>query len=126
MTVLFPDARSCVISYLDEVLEVPVHSRVPKTRPDTFVRILNAGGAGQVNPALDDVAFTVETWSSSEGATADLAQLVRAYLRDATIMAGHGVYAYNEWGPPVDLPDDESGQFRFTFTFSIRIRGRTA
>lgn len=124
-TVVFPDARAAVITYLNESVGVPVSSRVPDKRPNDFIRVLHAGGAGTVNPALDDVAFTVESWSTSEGEAADRAQLVRAQLRSATTMGGHAVYAYNEWGPPVDLPD-ESGQFRFTFTFSIRIRGHAA
>lgn len=124
-TVIFPDAKAAVITYLSETLTVPVSSRIPNTRPDDFIRILHAGGAGAVNPALDDVAFTVESWSTNEGGAADRAQLVRAHLRNATVMGGHGVYAYTEWGPPVDLPD-ESGQYRYTFTFTIRIRGHAA
>lgn len=124
-TVIFPDARAALISHLSDVMDVPVSSRVPNSRPPDFIRVLHAGGAGAINPALDDVAFTLESWSTDEGSAADRAQLIRAHLRNAVTMDGHAVYAYNEWGPPVDLPD-ESGQFRFTFTFSLRIRGHSA
>jgi hypothetical protein len=124
-TVVFPDAKAAVINYLSEVLEWLVVSQVPRTRPARFVRVLLSGGAGQVNPALDEVAFTIEAWSNSEGEAADTIQLARAQLRNAHQMGGVPVYGYTERGAPVDLPD-ESGQFRYTYSFSLRFRGEAA
>lgn len=124
-TVIFPDTRALCIGYLNSLLDVPVRSEVPGSRPPAFVRILTAGGAGMVNPALDDVALTVEAWADSDGEAHDLAQRCRAHLRNASTWGDTGVYGYNEWGTAVSLPD-ESRQSRFTFTFSIRVRGRRA
>lgn len=120
-TLIYPDAKAAAIAYLRPLVSVPVVSRVPRDRPSGFVRILNAGGAGQVDPVLEEVALTVESWDNDESTAGRRAQLIRDYLRRAYTMNGHPVYGYSEMGPPVDLPD-ESGQWRYTFTFSIRMR----
>ena len=120
-SLIYPDVKKILITYLSEHLEVPVASRVPKGRPAAFVRILLAGGAGRVDPVFEEVAATVESWDDNEASAQHRAQVVRDLLRRASMMGGHPVYNYQEWGPPVDLPD-ESGQSRYTFTFSLRLR----
>lgn len=121
-TIIYPDAKAAVVAYLNGALDVEVYSRVPMDeRPRAFVRILSAGGEGAVESVLSDVAFTVESWDNDEDKAHDTAQQIRGALRSAYLMAGMPVYGYREWGPPVDLPD-ESGQPRYTFTFSIRFR----
>ena len=120
-TLIYPDAKAAVIAYLRPLVSVPVVSRVPLDRPAGFVRILNAGGAGRVDPVLEEVALTVESWDNDEPTAERRAQLIRGHLRRAYTMGGHPVYGYSELGAPVDLPD-ESGQWRDTFTFSIRMR----
>ena len=120
-TLIYPDAKAAVIAYLRPLVSVPVVSRVPRDRPSGFVRVLNAGGSGRVDPVLEEVALTVESWDNDESTAERLAQRIRDHLRRAYTMNGHPVYGYSEMGPPVDLPD-ESGQWRYTFTFSIRMR----
>ena len=120
-TLIYPDAKAAVRAHLKPLLDVPVSSRVPKLRPAGFVRILNAGGAGRVDPVLEEVALTVESWDNDESTAERRAQIIRDHLRRAYTMGGHPVYGYSELGAPVDLPD-ESGQCRYTFTFSIRMR----
>ena len=120
-TLIYPDAKAAVIAHLRPLASVPVVSRVPRDRPAGFVRILNAGGAGRVDPVLEEVALTVESWDNDEPTAERRAQRIRDHLRRAYTMNGHPVYGYSEMGPPVDLPD-ESGQWRYTFTFSIRMR----
>ena len=117
----YPDPKAALIAYLSEHLDVPVASRVPNTRPEAFVRVLLAGGQGNVEGLLSDVAFTVESWDDSESAAQARAQQIRGHLRNAYLMGGHPVAGYTEWGPPVDLVD-LSGQWRYTFTFAIRFR----
>lgn len=118
---VFPSGRRVLREHLESLLDVPVRIKVPNPRPGGFVRILNAGGAGQINPALQEVALTVESWDDDEVLAEDRLNRIRALLREATMWAGVPVYKYTEWGPPVDLPD-ESEQPRFTYTFSIRLR----
>ena len=118
---IFPDAKAVARTYLAGHLQVPVVSRVPTTRPGGFVRLLNAGGAGLTGVVFNDVALTVESWDDDEATAARRAQVIRDLLRRAYMMGGHPVYAYTEWGPPVDLPD-ESDQYRYVWTFSIRMR----
>lgn len=120
-TLIYPDAKATVIAYLKPLVDVHVGSRVPVTRPAGFVRILHAGGAGRVGPVLEEIALTVESWDNDESTAERRAQLIRDLLRRAYTMGGHPVCGYNELGPPVDLPD-ESEQWRYTFTFSIRMR----
>ena len=120
-TLIYPDAKAAVIAYLRPLVIVSVVSRVPLDRPAGFVRVLNAGGAGRVDPVLEEVALTVESWDNDESTAERRAQIIRDHLRGAYTMGGHPVYGYSELGAPVDLPD-ESGQWRYTFTFSIRMR----
>ena len=120
-TLIYPDAKAAVVAHLRPLVIVPVVSRVPRDRPSGFVRVLNAGGAGRVDPVLEEVALTVESWDNDESTAERRAQIIRDHLRRAYTMGGHPVYGYSELGAPVDLPD-ESGQCRYTFTFSIRMR----
>ena len=120
-TLIYPDAKAAVVAHLRPLVIVPVVSRVPRDRPSGFVRVLNAGGSGRVDPVLEEVALTVESWDNDESTAERRAQLIRDHLRRAYTMGGHPVYGYSELGAPVDLPD-ESGQWRYTFTFSIRMR----
>lgn len=122
---MFPDVKWLVIKYLNEELETPVYSRVPKARPSSFIRVLLAGGTGQINPALEEVAVTLESWNTDEHEAFLQAEKARQALRSIHNVDGNPVYRYREWGPPVDLPD-ESGQWRYTFTFSIRLRIQAA
>lgn len=120
-SLIYPDAKKTLVTYLDGRMDVPVRTRVPRSRPVSFVRVLLAGGAGRVGPVLEDVSFTVESWDNDEAAAARRAQEVRDLIRRAYVMDGHPVYGYSEYGPPVDLPD-ESDQWRYTWTFSLRMR----
>ena len=122
---MFPDVKALVIKYLNQELETEVYSRVPKMRPSSFMRVLLAGGTGQINPALEEVAVTLESWDDDEHQAFVHAEQARAALRGIRLVGDNPVYRYREWGPPVDLPD-ESGQWRYTFTFSIRLRIQTA
>ena len=117
----WPDPKAALIAYLSEHIDAPVVSRVPASRPSSFVRIQLAGGAGLGEGLLSDVAFTVESWDDDEAAAQAGAQRIRGLLRNAYMMGGHPVTGYKEWGPPVDLADI-SLQWRYTFTFAIRFR----
>ena len=117
----WPDPKRALLAFLNERLDVEAYSRVPDKRPEAFVRVLLAGGAGLVGTVFSDVAFTIESWDNSEADAQARAQQIRGLLRNAYTMGGHPVSGYTEWGPPVDLAD-ESRQWRYTFTFAIRFR----
>lgn len=117
----WPDPKKALLAYLNEHLDVEAYSRVPNKRPESFVRVLLAGGEGLIGSLMSDVAFTVESWDNNEAAAQARAQRIRGLLRNAYTMGGYPVTGYKEWGPPVDLAD-LSGQWRYTFTFAIRFR----
>lgn len=120
-SLIYPDAKKLLVKYLNGHLDVNASTQIPKTRPAGFVRVMLAGGAGRVGPVLEDVSFTVESWDNSEATAARRAQEVRDLIRRAYVMDGHAVSGYSELGRPVDLPD-ESGQWRYTWTFNLRLR----
>lgn len=118
----FPNQRSLIVGFLKSTLgDTHVGTKVPTERPSVFVRVLDANGTGQINPALENVAFTIETWSDDEIQAEALAHLIRSKLSRATGWDGHPFYAYKEWGAPVLLPD-KSTQYRFTWSFSMNLR----
>lgn len=127
--VIFPDAVEALCDYVRTALDVlgpaiPVGTRVPKPRPDLFVRFERVGGARR-NLVIDEVSVVVEAWGSDEGAAHDLAQQVRAILfasvRQQT-SAGM-IYRVIESAGPASLPDSDTDQARFTLTMSVAVRG---
>lgn len=116
----FPDPKAIVVAALKD-LGVPVSTRVPKVRPAAFAIVQLASGAGQIIPALEEVGITLDVWDNDEMQARSTMERARSILRRTRTVNGEPIYAYNEWGAPVDLPD-ESGQPRYTLTFSIRLR----
>lgn len=118
----FPDVKKLMVSHLSTHLDVPVSTRVPSTRPERFVRVMLAGGEGVINPALEGVAVTIESWATVEqDAEATLQTIRQLLLFDTHVIDGHPIYAPREIGAPADLPD-ESGQKRLTTTIQFRLR----
>lgn len=121
-TLIFPDVKAMVIGYLNEHLPVTVASRVPNPRPTSFVRVLLSGGHEE-NIVIQESRVTVEAWANVESDAQKLAQLARAHLKRAHQMTGIPVYRVNV-PPPVDYPDDETGQYRYQFVFTFRTRAQ--
>lgn len=119
--VLFGSVAARAIAYLEPLIGVPCRGEVANPRDDEWVRIVRTGG-GRVDEITEAAQITVEAWALTHERAEDLAQLARAYL---TAMRGQvaGVYRIDEFGGPVDLPDPDSYQFRWTFTLSVRVRG---
>ena len=127
--VIFPDTVEALCDYVRTGLDtlgpaIPVGTRVPKPRPDLFVRIERVGGARR-NLAIDEPTVVFEAWGTDEGAAHDLAQQVRALVfgsvRQQT-SAGM-IYRVAESAGPASLPDPDTDQARFTFTMSVAVRG---
>ncbi|MFJ4166289.1 hypothetical protein ACIPY5_12095 [Microbacterium sp. NPDC089698] len=73
--------------------------------------------------------MTVEAWDNDESAAERLANICRSYVHSAYLageISGVPVYGLEEFGGPQRLPDPTTGQARYTFTFSIVLRGTAA
>lgn len=113
--------RSLIIDYLSEHLDVPAYGKVPNPRPDGFVRVLLHGGQGMLNPAVEERSITVESWDDCDAAAAERAEKIRRLLKAAPGVHGAPFYRYREFGAPVAY-DDDSEQFKYVFSFTMRFR----
>lgn len=121
-TVIFPDTEAVVVKFLNAELDVHVGTKVPATRPDSFVRIRLSGGQRR-NKVLDMPTVTVEAWANTEAAAAALIQKCRGLLNGADRMAGTPVYRVQEFSSPTNFPDTDTDQYRYTITLAIGLRG---
>lgn len=118
----FPDVEALLVSYLNGVLDEPVHTKVPSPRPATFVRIMRTGGTA-TGLVTDEALIAYEAWAATEPAAQELAQRVRAYIRAVDVVAGVQFYGPINPTGPVNLPDPASGQARYTGLVSVGVRG---
>lgn len=130
--ILFPDAEKCVIGELAERLEAAadtarVVGTTPDPRPSRFVRVIRTGGPASAF-YMDNAQVTIEAWDDDEEAAGDLAQLCRAWIWAAARagdIQGVAFHSIQEFGGPARLPDPQTGQYRYTWTCSIELRGST-
>lgn len=128
--VLFPDATDIVCAILSDGLEddfgwsVPVRSKVPDPRPDTFVVVRRTGGPRR-NIVTDTPTLVVESYGLVEEQASDLSQMCRALLfaSRATVVDGVAVYRVGEFAGPAYLPDPTSDHHRYTQTVTVALRG---
>lgn len=122
--VVFPDATAVVVSHLKSVLSVPVRSKVPTSRPASFVTVQRSGGA-QVNVVTDDATLTVDAWASTDEAAHDLAQLARGHILSlvGSTVDGVPVYRVQIGAAPQYFPDPESQSPRYRMTVTVAVRG---
>lgn len=122
--VLFPDAVLVVVDYLrPRLAAVPVYSKVPEARPETFITVRRVGGQRR-SLILDRPRVDIHCWADSEEASEDLMKLARAYvLAMSGKRSNTTVYDVAEVGGPMSLPDDVSGQPRYAFAVEFSTRG---
>lgn len=124
--VVFPDAEDIAAGWLRLNLPGSPHvgTQVPASRPNEFVVVRRTGGVSS-GPVTDEPIVAVEAWSTSPAAAHDLAQLARAYLHAVVgeQIDNVAVYRVVDVGGPVNLPDPESDQPRYTFSVQITLRG---
>lgn len=125
--VVYPDACEVVCPYLAYELGVHVGTRVPTSRPSTFVVVRRLGGP-RLNLVADNAMLGVECWADSEQEAQDLAQLSRGLIHAlrGTSQDGVAVYRITEVAGPQELPDPDSDQCRYVFTLQIAMRGTSA
>lgn len=122
--VLLPDTEALVCQTL--LAELPriglgnihVATQIPNPRPDTFVRVLRAGGT-QETLVSEQGWIIVEAYAPMEVDASYLLSVCRAILhaQDGPLF---GVF---EISGPVNLPDPTTSQVRYTQTLGIRARG---
>ena len=74
------DIVAIVVSKLSAALDVPVHDRVPSSRPVRFVTVQRTGGAG--DRYLDRATVAVQAWASTPGSAASLAYDIEEAMLD--------------------------------------------
>lgn len=124
--VVFPDAVATVRAELAAGgITVPIVSRVPADRPDSFVQIRRTGGVSR-DVVIDGAFLTVDAWEVSQPAAMALAQQVRAVMHEManTSAAGVAVYRVRELAGPSDFPDVETGSPRVRQSFQVGLRGQ--
>lgn len=114
----FPDAELLLIDFLKPfVAPVRVVSKVPGTRPDSFVRVWRTGGAA-VNRVLDQPLLTVQAWGTDAWELAGKCRdAIHHHGSEITLLRG----LEEVTGPYFD-PDPASNVDRVTFTIQAQIR----
>lgn len=116
-----PDVEALMIAFLKPVIApVKVATKVPSTRPASFVRVYRTGGSA-VNRILEEAQITVDAWAATEVAAFELASSCReALLNDASRMPL--VRGATETGGLYFSPDPDTNTPRYRFTVALRVR----
>lgn len=123
------DAVAVAVAFLDAQLTargqaaVHVASRIPNPRPVSLVRVFWAGN--NRNRPLDAATLVLDCWAATETGAADLARLVAGLVEamPGETVAGHYVYHAELVGGPVNLPDPDSDNPRYSVTARLWLRG---
>lgn len=117
---MFEDAESMVRKFLADRIAVPVSTRVPATRPVTFIRTWRTGGAA-TNRILDRPMITVEVWAPDSVTASSIAGRARDMLLGA-YTGMPNVRAVDEVSGLYFDPDPDTGIDRYTFTVQLNVR----
>jgi hypothetical protein len=122
--VVFPDTEALAIAALNAGLTlagmtgIPVGTRVPNPRPDSFVRVLRAGGTRETLVS-EQGWLIVEAYALQEVDAYHLLNVCRAIMH----AQDDDIFGTFEVSGPVNLPDPTTAQVRYTQTLGIRARG---
>lgn len=127
--IAFPDTEALLVTYLGAELaargdSATVHTQIPTTRPARFVVVPRVGGPRR-NLVVDSPTIAVESWANTAESAYGLCRIVRALLGalPGRVVDGVPFYRIDEFSGPVNLPDPESYQARYTLTVSLSLRG---
>jgi len=129
--VVAPDSETLVVQYLTAELAArspwtttKAYTKVPATRPASFVRVLRTGGTR--DRFIDRPTLTLESWATSAITASSLAEMVRGlmFAIDQVTYSARTYQFYDpqEFSGPANLPDPDSGMERYTETFSVGVR----
>lgn len=121
MTV-YPDAERLLVDYLGPIVGVPVHTRVPRSRPARWLQIRRVGGPDDI--ARDRPRVDVIAWGSDDGAAHDLCMTARSAIHatEGTTLLGVACYRVEEFLGPTRRDDLESGAARMWMTVQLSLR----
>jgi hypothetical protein len=121
MTLAPPDVEKAFVAYLNGILTPQVSTRVPATRPASFVRVQVVGG-DVLNVALDAPRLLVECWASTDGAAFALARQAWAAVSETrAAWVGDVWVSALTLSRPVNFPDPDTASPRFQFTVDLRV-----
>lgn len=132
--IVFPDVEALVVSYLNTAFTARsetarASTKVPATRPTKFVRVIRTGGPSS-ELVIDRAQLTIEAWANKATDAIALMQLTRGLMHaiDQVTYSSrtYQFYKPQEFSGPANLPDPDSGQERYTETFSVGVRGTAA
>lgn len=130
---IFPDAESLLTSYLRTNLANPnllnesisVTTDVPNNpRPEEFIQIIRTGGP-RMNIVADNPQITIDCWALNEERAYEIASYARALIEalEGSSYQNVAFYRMNEFSGPFSNPDPDSNIPRYTWTFTIGMRG---
>lgn len=122
--IVFPDAEGLLVDHLRDALSVPVSTKVPNPRPDTFVRLSRVGGLRR-DFFTDSPMVVFEAWGATEVIAHDLGSEARSrvYALAGELLGETQVYAVREVGGLQAYPDPATESPRYQFTASLDLRG---
>jgi hypothetical protein len=120
----FPDTVTLVVDYLADAVEVDVFSEIPNPRPTSFIVVRRLGGVRR-NLVADGAQIGLECWGSDDVDAYEVAAAARAHMVAlyGQVLDGVQVYRVDELAGPSSSPDPDSGQARYTFQWSVMVRG---
>lgn len=105
-----------VIAELAKILDCPVVSKVPMTRPKLFVRV-DQGAPQAYSPAHDRTMIIVQVYGVDLEQVLETIGRCREFMRFEIYRNVDGVLGYDESGGPVEFPDpDIPAVFRWRFS----------
>jgi hypothetical protein len=118
----YPDVEKLLKDYLEPLLDVPAHTRVPRTRPPLWLQVRRVGGPDDVvrdRPRVDLIA-----WGADDGAVHDLCMTARSAVHalQGTTLLGAACYRVEEFLGPTRRDDLESGSSRMWMTVQLSLR----
>lgn len=114
----YPDVTLVVVNYLRDALgTVGVYTRVPESRPGSFVLVARRGGVA--DGPIDRARLVLECWAPDEGEAAALAGAVRDHMRRMRgAFDGYRVARTSEAGLAF-LPDELTDTPRYLLTIEL-------
>lgn len=129
LVAVFPDVEALLTDYLRTNLafmdSMHVSTTVPNPRLEEFIRLMRTGGP-RMNQVADRPQITIECWAMDEARAYEIAKYARAYLHKLPGSTHGGVtfYRLDEFsGPILDSDQELSDMPRYSWTFSIGVRG---
>lgn len=122
--VVFPFIEKLLIAALKPNFAVPFSTRIPATRPESFVRLVRVGGPRR-DLITDRPMVVFEAWAKTEDEAGELGLLLQARVF-ALAQTDHPlgyVRAVTEVGGLQSFPDPVSNSPRYQFTVQLDTRG---